>query len=675
MVDRSRSWARLVLWVLALVLVGYAFLEDEDDGAAEESTEEVVSVGPGARLRIVEIKPADANPGAAVVVRVSGHDPADSESLRAVIAKQDLEVVHRGDDRIVVQIPSDIELGPAKLRVRQGDRRSKPRIVHVKPVQRRKVVRNVVGGLALFILGLASVAQGLRAYAGQRIRRLLGRLTRSSARSIGVGTVVGGLTQSTTSSAGLLVGLLDARMLASRPAVAVLLGAHLGAAVTVSLLPFAATREALLVVAFGVLWVSLAGSRRSRGLGKAILGVGLLFYGLHLLRIGFQPVIADPEVLPYLQHLRAGDVRGLMANAGMGAVLCGILQGPGPVFAVVLGITQSTGLLGVEDALAVLAGTSFGAVVGTLAVGWPFGSDGRRLGVAHALFGLLMTVLVLVSLPLWTALADALVPGDPSQLAYGKKILLPNAGTHLAVAFAASQMAAVLLVAPAVPFIAGLAERAAAREPGTKARRGTDAAGIGPREVDAFCRALELCGEALEATFEVARTGEGAPAAKGESALVGSRDQLEAVLRTSAQAGADPAVRSAAIACMHLQSSIDAALRVAERGVARGLELSAADSEALRGLHDLVIEGQKVVLEDVRAGREPDLEAARAREIRLNALEAAHRREVVEALEEGGEAASPRLLPSDLVAAYETVGNHLFRTTSALAVRVDDELG
>jgi Na+/phosphate symporter len=120
---------------------------------------------------------------------------------------------------------------------------------------------------------------------------------------------------------------------------------------------------------------------------------------------------------------------------------------------------------------------------------------------------------------------------------------------------------------------------------------------------------------------------------------------------------------------------VDAALHVAERGVARGLELSATDSEALQGLHDLVLEGHEVVVDDVRAGREPDLEAARAREIRLNALEAAHRREVVETLEEDGETASPRLLLSDLVAAYETVGNHLFRVTSALAVRIDDELG
>jgi Na+/phosphate symporter len=439
--------------------------------------------------------------------------------------------------------------------------------------------------------------------------------------------------------------------------------------------PFAATREALLVVAFGVVWVSLAASRRSRGLGKVILGVGLLFYGLRLLRIGFQPLVADPEILPYLQHLHAGDVVGLLASAGVGAILCGVLQGPGPVFAVVLGITQSSGLLGVQDALAVLAGTSFGAVLGTLAVGWPFGRDGRRLGVAHALFGLLMTVLVLVSLPLWTVLADALVPGDPSQLAYGKKILLPNAGTHLAVAFAASQTAAVMLVAPTLPFLARLAERVLAREHNGKPAWEADVVARGPHEIETFCRGLDLCHEALEATFEVARTGDGAPAARGERAIARSREELESVLRTSVQAGADPAVRSAAIACMHLQSSVDAALHVAERGVARGLELSASDSEALQGLHDLVLEGKSLLVDDVRAGREPDLEAARAREIRLNALEAAHRREIVEALEEGGAGASARLLLSDLVAAYETVGNHLFRTIAAFAVRVDDELG
>ena len=123
---------------------------------------------------------------------------------------------------------------------------------------------------------------------------------------------VGGITQFTTTAAGLVVGLVESHLMAVAPAVAVLLGAQLGAAVTPSVLGLVSTREGLLVLSIGVLWLTLAADRRSEAFGKIILGCGLLFFGLHLLRQGFEPLVSNPELLPLHRSLR----RQLAGRAG-----------------------------------------------------------------------------------------------------------------------------------------------------------------------------------------------------------------------------------------------------------------------------------------------------------------------------------------------------------------------
>src|SRR5207237_5986298 len=149
-----------------------------------------------------------------------------------------------------------------------------------------------------------------------------------------------------------------------------------------------------LLVTVGVLWLTLAGDRRGQALGKVILGCGLLFYGLHLLRVGFEPLVADPEVLPYIDRFQADHLGGLLACMSAGAVLAALLQGPAPAFALVLGLTQATGRLDLQSALAILAGTGLGGSVGTAVVAWPFGREPRRMARLYFLLALAGTVLL-----------------------------------------------------------------------------------------------------------------------------------------------------------------------------------------------------------------------------------------------------------------------------------------
>ncbi|HET6339165.1 MAG TPA: hypothetical protein VFG30_38360, partial [Polyangiales bacterium] len=314
--------------MLTVAVIGYALFEEYAERVPESELDDADNddVEPD-RLRIESAKPLELSPGAAVVVNIAGTSGNDSP-VKVEVSKTTAEVLYRDGEQLVVRVPPALPYGQAKLRLLQGDRKSKPWVLTLRPLPRSEILRNVIGGLALFILGLRTVGRSLRAYAGRRIRGALSTLTKGFVRPAALGAVTGFLTQSTTSAAGLLAGLLAARMLQLRAAVIVLVGTQLGASAAAVLLPLLATREALWVVTIGVLWVLLAESRVSSALGSVVVGAGLLFLGLGMLQGGFAPLVSDPQILPYLSHFQSGSFATIAACVGAGALLTALLQGP-----------------------------------------------------------------------------------------------------------------------------------------------------------------------------------------------------------------------------------------------------------------------------------------------------------------------------------------------------------
>lgn len=704
----TRRVRSLVAWLLTvIVVVGYLSVGAEP--GEEEPTRRPLLAGAqhaGDRLDILEVEPTDATPGRTIEVRYAGaHMGANAPELMAVLSQKALgggkarfELLNRRDDLLVLRVPQGAQAGPAKLRLFQGDRKSKPYDLRIEPLNRRKVFRSVVGGLALLLFGLTTLSAGARAYAGRSTRGLLARIAGRTPLALGLGVLLGGITQFTTTAAGLVVGLIDSHLLAVGPAAAILLGAQVGAAATPSVLGLASTREGLVVAAVGVIWLALALDRRGRAFGQLILGCGLLFYGLHVLRIGFEPLVSDPELLPHIELFNAGSFGGLLACAGAGVLLAAVLQSPAPVFVIVLGLAEATGRLDLQSALAILAGTGLGAAVGTAAVSWPFGAEPRKLARLHLALGALGTVLLIASVDLWSFLADALISGSPEQLAYGKKVLLPNLGRHLVLAFVLSQVAVNGALAALVPAMQRMLGRVRqnARVPAALQRARPS---LAPAHDSGSLRAglakvLGMQQLALEGVLELCVSGERARATRSEHALADARAELEALFAAATQRAhgvGRGVVRKAVVATLALQRSAEELLRQAESSMERRFELSAGaddwqlgarDLTALRAMHALLLEGVSATESDLRASAVPDLDQARAREIRLNALELETRRALL-GDDAGEDAASPapgvvpgvalRLAASDLINAYESVGNHLYRLCEALAAEVDQD--
>lgn len=180
MAERRWRWRTIIRWTLTIAIVIYAVADwggDQEKPAPAEPSDEP---GAAAALRITAISDADVNPGDAVVVSFDGAEgPAPIE---ARLARKPAQVIVREPGSVVIRIPSDIGYGKAALRLIQGERRTKSWDLHVRATNHRKLIGRLLGGLALFVFGLGMLATGARGLAGQRIRTLLNRITRSPTR-------------------------------------------------------------------------------------------------------------------------------------------------------------------------------------------------------------------------------------------------------------------------------------------------------------------------------------------------------------------------------------------------------------------------------------------------------------------------------------------------------------
>ena len=664
MADRRRR-ARLrtgLGWVLTLAIAAYTVIDwgDRDDDRIEASAGD----GDGdAKLRIIMISDAEVSPGDAVVVRFDNAD--DDLPIGARLAGDAAAIVDRRAHSLVVRIPDDMPTGRAPLRLVQGSRKSKTWDLLVRPPRHGKLLARVIGGLALFFYGFGVLAAGFRGLAGRRLRSQLGRLTEAPSRAVGVGVAVGAATQLTTTSTAVTVGLIEARLLALGPAIAILVGAQLGAALIGALLPLGFARESLEIVAIGVVWSFVANTRRGRAIGSAILGVGLVLYGLRLLQSGIDPLLADPKLLPYIGYLQSSGAGPLALAVVVGIVGGLVLQGPGPVYGLALGLAQVSGALSLANLLAILAGTNLGAAIGMAIIASSSGGT-RALVRPQLAFGAMATALGLALIPVLVPLADALVPGDPAHLDYRHDVMLPQLSSHLAVGFAIMQLAVTGAWALAV-----LPRLVSA----TAATRRTPRAAPEPTQPElsaTFARHRATLDACLAATTSGER-GHG----ELEGGLAEARQAVEdqfAALATAESAPIIDRLRRVVLGTLQLQRSIEHLVHVTELGVERGLSLTTDEQTRVVRLHDLAA-ASLAALAAAADGASLDIEAARGREIEMNLIEDESRTQPLApgATRRRNESTSIRLGLAELIDAYEHVGNHLFRVAKALAEEDDDD--
>lgn len=258
----------------------------------------------------------------------------------------------------------------------------------------------LLGGIGLFLLGMVLLTDGLKAFAGDSLRRAVVRFTGTPLKAFASGALVTSVIQSSSATTVTLIGFVSAGLLTFPHAVGVVLGASLGTTSTgwiVSTLGLKVRigAYALPILAVGA-FLRVLGRGRWKSMGISLAGFGLLFLGIATLQDGMQGVTGLLE----FSKLSTGGFRGRAVTLLIGFVLTVLMQSSSAAVATVITALHLDAIR-FEQAALLTIGAATGTTVKGLLVSIGATVPARRTALAHILFNLATGLVALAMLPLY----------------------------------------------------------------------------------------------------------------------------------------------------------------------------------------------------------------------------------------------------------------------------------
>ena len=262
-----------------------------------------------------------------------------------------------------------------------------------------EVISNAVGGLALFLLAMVMMTNGLKAFIGTELKTFLQKWTSSPVRGVFSGALVTGLVQSSSAVTVAIIGFVNAGVLTLQHALGVIFGANVGTTITgwlVSLVGFGLKIEAMAmpILAAGVGLRFIANEKRTQSLGEALVGFGLFFLGLAILKSSFSGV-ADSFGRGLLTSTGYGGLPGYILAGFVATVLT---QSSSAAIAIIL-VAASESVMGINAAAAAIIGANIGTTSTAAFAAIHATPNAKRVAAGHVVFNLTSGLVALLILP------------------------------------------------------------------------------------------------------------------------------------------------------------------------------------------------------------------------------------------------------------------------------------
>ena len=114
-----------------------------------------------------------------------------------------------------------------------------------------KVVFGLIGGLAFFLYGMNSMSDALQKAAGERMKKILGFLTRNPIMGALAGELVTAVLQSSSATTVMVIGFVSAGLMSLPQAISIIFGANIGTTMTAQIIAFKISDYIYIIIFIG----------------------------------------------------------------------------------------------------------------------------------------------------------------------------------------------------------------------------------------------------------------------------------------------------------------------------------------------------------------------------------------------------------------------------------------
>jgi phosphate:Na+ symporter len=280
-------------------------------------------------------------------------------------------------------------------------------------------ILQILGALGMFLYGMKLMTEGIQKTAGNKMKTVLDFMTINRFTAVLTGFLVTAAIQSSSATTVMVVSLVNAGLFNLTQAIGVILGANIGTTLTgwiIAIVGFqfdiAAIALPSMALATPMLFISKWGKQN---IGEILLGFGLLFLGLSLMKNSVPNINSHPEALEFLRGYTNLGFATFVIFVLVGTVVTMVVQASSAAMAVTLTMAYY-GWIEFPAAACLVLGENIGTTITAYLASLNTNVTARRAARAHTLFNVMGVIWVAVFFRPFLSLIEWVIPGEAADL-------------------------------------------------------------------------------------------------------------------------------------------------------------------------------------------------------------------------------------------------------------------
>lgn len=269
----------------------------------------------------------------------------------------------------------------------------------------------LTGGLGIFLLGMKNLSEGMQAVAGSSLRRMIAAVTDNRFFAVGVGTVVTTLIQSSSITTVMVVGFVNSGIMTLAQAIGVIMGANIGTTITGWIIALKIGKYGLPLLGGSAIVYLFSRGDRWRSWAMVFLGIGMVFYGLELMKDACKIIRETPGFEDWFRQFSGDTYLGVLGCAMAGCLLTMLVQSSSATLSITITLATQD-LIGFETAAALVMGENIGTTVTAFLATLGATTNARRAAFFHILFNLIGAFWITAVFQIYIRLLNQFGPDD-----------------------------------------------------------------------------------------------------------------------------------------------------------------------------------------------------------------------------------------------------------------------